>query len=841
MSDYTPMIQQYLRIKANYPDMLLFYRMGDFYELFFDDAKSAAKLLDITLTARGRESSHPVPMAGVPYHAAENYIGKLIKQGLSVAICEQIGDPANANGQPIERQVTRILTPGTVSDAAFLDEKKSTILLALFFGKKIGLAYLELSSGKFFLQEVPNKEILISELIRIAPSELLIEENVNAEFLSAHSFYVKRRSPWFFDREAGIRLLIEQMQTKDLKAYGCEHLDDAMGAAAALLQYVKETQKQALPHLNTLIVENNDESLMIDASSRRHLEINMNLSSGKENTLVSILDKTKSAMGSRLLKNWLNRPILDKKVLQSRLNVITNFHQNCAYLSLHELINEICDIERILTRIALKSAKPRDLTALRKTLTLLPEIKSILSNTQCERLTELNNLIDSFQFLSDLLQRAIAEEPSVVIRDGNVIAEQFDAELDELRSISNNASDFLIKLEEEERQKTNLSTLKVGYNRVHGYYIELSQTQAKNAPSYYQRRQTLKNAERFITPELKSFEEKALTAKEHALALEKIIYEKILTSFIPFIKPLQETANAIAEIDVLATFAERAITLNWCCPTFSEKHCLKIKNGRHPVVEEAIKEPFVPNDIALDEEKRMLMITGPNMGGKSTYMRQTALIVLLSHVGSFVPAECAEIGSFDRIFTRIGASDDLASGRSTFMVEMTETAFILNHLTDKSLVLIDEIGRGTSTFDGLALAFATAKEFAKRNAFTLFATHYFELTNLVKEFPSIVNVHLDATEEKDQLIFLHRVARGPANKSYGIQVAKLAGMPIQVINEAKRKLKELERVTPNLPEIDDGQKQDEPEVVKLLRKINPDELNPKEALEWIYELKQKTQ
>lgn len=842
--EHTPMMQQYLRIKADYPDTLLFYRMGDFYELFFDDAKKAAALLGITLTARGRESNHPIPMAGVPFHSADNYIAKLIRQGLSVAICEQVGETKNNQG-PMTREVVRILTPGTVSDAAFLEDNKDTIVAALHYArKKFGIALMDVSAGRFVLQELESEEALLSELARISPAELLVNEDHEWSMLQSYKNQLRRRAPWYFDVDVGTRLLTEQMQTHDLQAFGCHQFNAALSASGALLQYAKETQRKALPHIRTIHIEKREDSLMIDSASRRHLEISNNLSGSHEHTLLSVLDQTKTAMGGRLLRRWINRPIRDVKQLIGRQEAIAQCIATHAHLHLSELLNQVVDIERIVARIALRSAKPRDLTTLRATLEILPYIKAHIVSIKSERIATLAQSLDTFPLLLDLLRRGIIDEPPVTIRDGGVIAQGYNSELDELRGLSENAGDFLIKLEEQERARTGCATLKVGYNRVHGYYIELSRVKSPTIPDHYQRRQTLKNAERFITPELKAFEDKALSAKERALHLEKTLYDALLSEFMPYIEGLQKTADALSELDVLANFADRALQLNWCCPTLTDEIGIHIDAGRHPVIEAVSNHPFVPNDLSLHDNLRMLMITGPNMGGKSTYMRQIALIVLLAHVGSYVPAQRAIIGPIDRIFTRIGASDDLASGRSTFMVEMTETATILNSATQHSLVLMDEIGRGTSTFDGLSLAFATAKELAQKiRAFTLFATHYFELTTLADELPLIANVHLDATEEKDKLIFLHRVSHGPANQSYGIQVAKLAGIPMTVIAEAKRKLSQLEQATVvmSLHGIKPTQQSffDAPEskTMQLLKLINPDELSPKEALQCLYELK----
>ncbi len=843
--DHTPMMQQYLRIKADYSHMLLFYRMGDFYELFYDDAQKAARLLDITLTARGQSAGKPIPMAGVPFHSAESYIAKLLRQGLSVAICEQIGEPKPGAG-PVERQVVRILTPGTVSDAAFLNDNQDNLLVALHANKDcFGLAVLDISGGRFLLLEVQGEEALCSELARLKPAELLISEEREMTILQDYQREIKRRPPWEFDEETSLRLLTEQMQTYDLSGFGCLEMTVALCAAGCLLQYAKDTQRVSLPHIRAIQVERQEESLILDAATRRNLELVTNLSGGHENTLSSILDYTQTAMGSRLLKRWLNRPMRDHAVLSERQQSIQQLMAHHAYASLQKRLRGVADLERILARIALKTARPRDLIALRNTLALLPELQQQLMPFVTVRLQQLKSVITEFKDLHDLLMRAIIAEPPVTIRDGGVIARGYDNELDELLDISENAGGFLLALEEREKQRTNLSTLKVGYNRVHGYYIEISRVQAQSVPVDYIRRQTLKNAERFITPELKAFEDKALSARDRALQREKMLYETLLLQLIPSIPDLHASANAIAELDVLTNFAERAAHLNWCCPELHHEPGIEISEGRHPVIEQVSTQAFVPNDVKLDHQQRMLIITGPNMGGKSTYMRQIALIVLLAHIGSYVPAQKAKIGMIDRIFTRIGAADDLASGRSTFMVEMTETANILHNATPYSLVLMDEIGRGTSTFDGLSLAWACAHYLAQGiRAFTLFATHYFELTALADEMSGVQNVHLDATEHGEKIIFLHTVQPGPANQSYGIQVALLAGVPRAVIQRAKQKLQQLELKAYHQSAATDPKQQDlfaEPEqdhpVITQIKEINPDQLTPKEALDMLYQLK----
>jgi DNA mismatch repair protein MutS len=841
VKNHTPMMQQYLRIKADYPQMLLFYRMGDFYELFYEDAQKASRLLDITLTARGHSAGNPIPMAGVPFHSAESYIAKLLRQGLSIAICEQVGDPKTSVG-PVERQVVRILTPGTVSDAAFLDERQDTLLVALHAHQNhFGIATLDISSGRFHLLEVGGQEALFSELERLQPSEILMSEDYRLDFLEGKSV-VRRRPSWEFELETAVRLLTQQMQTLDLAGFGCADMPNALCAAGALLYYARETQRASLPHIRAIYCERREDSLILDAATRRNLEIITNLSGNEENTLVSVFDKTATAMGSRLMKRWLSRPLRDKKVLRERQETIQNLCVNRHFLTIHALLRGVGDLERIMARVALKTARPRDLIELRVTLGVLPSLQTALKKTDARLLCTLSHAIAEFPALYALLMKAIIENPPVTIREGGVIAEGYDAELDELLALSENAGSFLIALEEREKKRTGLSTLKVGYNRVHGFYIEISRLQAAQAPMDYIRRQTLKNAERFITPELKVYEDKALSSRELALAREKKLYDELLEKIAVDLVRLQDCASGLAELDVMTNLAERADSLQLCCPILTDDADIHIIAGRHPIVEAVSKNPFVPNDARLNESRRMLMITGPNMGGKSTYMRQVALIILLAHVGSFIPAKSATIGAVDRIFTRIGAADDLASGRSTFMVEMTETANILHNATSQSLVLLDEIGRGTSTFDGLSLAYACAEYLAgKTKALTLFATHYFELTALADEIPFIANIHFDATEHHDKIVFLHSVSEGPANQSYGIQVAQLAGVPREVITRAKLKLAELEKSSQvaaiPVRQMDLLQAvQVEHPIFTQLKKINPNELTPMQALEVVFGL-----
>ncbi|GAB5605887.1 DNA mismatch repair protein MutS [Sideroxyarcus sp. TK5] len=835
----TPMMQQYLRLKADHLDKLLFYRMGDFYELFHDDAVRVAKLLDITLTQRGASNGQPIKMAGVPYHAAEQYLARLVKMGESVAICEQIGDPATSKG-PVERKVVRIVTPGTVTDSALLEEKRDNLLLALHQSRnEVGLAWLNLASGQFTLAEVDAKQ-LPAELERLQPSEILFAESSAApQFKNAAN---KSLPDWHFERDTAHRALCQQFGTRDLAGFGCEEFTLGLSAAGALLGYAKLTQGQSIAHIRSAQVYHADQFVRMDAATRRNLEITQTLRGEPAPTLLSLLDTCATNMGSRLLAHWLHHPLRNRNVLRARLDAVDELDEK--HSTVHQQLKPSVDVERITARIALKSARPRDLSGLRDTLKQLPELHTTLAGISAPRLQQLTNELQADAALVELLQKTIKDEPSSVLREGGVIADGYDAELDELRGIQTNCGDFLLALEKRERERTGIDKLKVEYNRVHGFYIEVSTANADKVPDDYRRRQTLKNVERYITPELKAFEDKALSANDRALAREKYLYDQLLDALAPSIPQLQRIAAAIAELDVLATFAERAATLNFSAPQFSDDAQLVIKQGRHPVVEAQV-ETFTPNDTQLGDARRMLLITGPNMGGKSTYMRQVAIIALLAHVGCFVPAEAAVLGEIDQIFTRIGASDDLASGRSTFMVEMTEAANILHNATDKSLVLVDEIGRGTSTFDGLALAYAIARHLLELNcSYTLFATHYFELTRLAEEFKQLANVHLAAVEHQHTIVFLHSVNEGAASQSYGLQVAALAGVPNSVIRNAKKQLVKLEQnsaaqnpqgdlfaAVPEAPE------PEEHPLVSALRDLQPDEMSPKEALERIYQLK----
>lgn len=848
---HTPMMQQYLRLKAENPDILLFYRMGDFYELFYDDAKKAAQLLDISLTARGKSAGQPIPMAGVPYHAVEGYLAKLVQLGESVAICEQVGDPATSKG-PVERKVVRIVTPGTVSDEALLPEKQDNLIVAIYQKKNVfGLASLDLPSGLFQISEHNSLKGLLSEIQRMSIAELLYDE----EFADISSINIKsglrRRPIWEFEFETSYQLLCNQFKTKDLRAFGVEKSPIAICAAGCLLNYVKETQRTELPHINRISLIQDSDAIILDAATRRNLELTENLSGGNDFTLSWVLNHCATAMGSRLLKRWIHQPIRNIETLTARQDTIETLIDSDIIEELHPLLRNIGDLERILARVALRTARPRDLTRLRTALEHLPVITQLLAQINSPLFEQKLEQLGNFEPLYQLLMEALVEVPPLLIRDGGVIAEGYHSELDEWRMLSAGATRYLEELELREREATGIDTLKIGFNAVHGYYIQISRGQANKAPIHYVRRQTLKNAERYIIPELKEYEDKVLKSKGAALALEKQLYDALFDAIMPKLQELQASAKALSELDVLNNLSQQALSLNYVKPHFSSETVIEIEAGRHPVVEQVMTDPFIANPLTLTTHQHLLIITGPNMGGKSTYMRQTALITLMAYIGSFVPAKSALIGPIDRIFTRIGASDDLASGRSTFMVEMSELANILHQATDKSLVLIDEIGRGTSTYDGLSLAWASVEWLAKQQrAMTLFATHYFELTDLADLIAGVENIHLGAIEHQGKIAFMHSIEKGAASKSYGIAVAELAGVPKNVLQLAKSKLRQLEKSGQQinhpqneLPLFSESSEietknmiNQDNELTELLNQLEPDELTPKQALSYIYQI-----
>ncbi|MDR2244858.1 MAG: DNA mismatch repair protein MutS [Burkholderiales bacterium] len=852
---------QYLGFKAEHPDKLVFYRMGDFYELFFEDAERAARLLDITLTARGHSAGRPIPMAGVPFHAVEQYLARLMRLGETVVMVEQIGNPATSKG-PVERKVMRIVTPGTLTDASLLDARRDRPLAACVIdGHRAGIAWLNFASGRFTLTEVATREVG-ALLERIEPAEWLIADDDNAALCPAYALPPRLLPPWHFSLESSRRVLLKQLDVASLDVFGVADIPAAVRAAGALIAYANTTQTTPLAHIATLHVEDHHQALQLDNATRRSLEITATLSGEASPTLLSILDTCRTAAGSRLLRLWLTQPLRNPYEAIARHDATDALIAQSQVTRDASLLFKRCaDVERIAARIALKTARPRDLSGLRDTLDLLPSFRQLVASFETPMLVNIHAAFDVDPQWYKLIFKAIMTEPATHLRDGGVIAGGFDAELDELRAIDRGCGTFLLDLERRERERTGISTLKVEYNRVHGFYIEVTHANSEKVPDDYRRRQTLKNAERYITPELKTFEDKALSAQERALAREKWLYDQLLDTLAAAVPALQQAAIALAQLDVLSTLSQRAVALNLVRPQFSETPGLAIEAGRHLVVEQQV-DHFIPNDVALDSERRLLIVTGPNMGGKSTYMRQTATIALLAYCGVFVPAQRAVIGPLDAIFTRIGASDDLAGGRSTFMVEMTEAAFILNRATEKRLVLIDEIGRGTSTFDGLALAWAIAHRLAEHNrSLTLFATHYFELTALPSEIDGCANIHFDAVEHKEGIVFLHSVAEGPASQSYGLQVARLAGVPRETLKQARNYLSRLEKIgvrdsrqgdlfaprmmpthdAPSLSDTETGAAHHEAELYKAVDTIDPDTLTPREALDWIYALKKMVQ
>jgi DNA mismatch repair protein MutS len=848
---HTPMMQQYLRIKADFPETLVFYRMGDFYELFYDDARKANRLLDITLTSRGNSGGEPVAMAGVPVHSVEGYLAKLIRMGEAVAICEQVGDVATAKG-PVERKVVRVVTPGTVTDTELLADKRDALLLAVSKqGKGFGLAWLALTSGELGLSECAEAE-LGSWLARLAPAEVLVDRESVPAALAQARVTVTHRPAWQFDAALGLRKLCEQLRVASLAGFDAQDLRAAHAAAAALLSFAEHTQGQALAHVRTLGVQRASDLLTLPPTTHRNLELTQTLRGEDAPTLLSLLDSCRTGMGSRTLRHWLTHPQRERRAATQRHDAIDALH-TAQLEALRDALRGISDVERITARLALRQVRPRELTGLRATLHALPGLRERVPLGEATLLDMLGEALTPPEAILALLSTAIADEPAVLLRDGGVIAPGFDAELDELRGIGQNCDAFLLALEARERARTGITNLRVQFNKVHGFYIEVTQGQAAKVPTDYQRRQTLKNAERFITPELKAFEDKALSAQDRALAREKLLYEQLLDQLQEHIEPLSALARALAGLDALAALAERALTLNWCRPEFAREPCIRIEAGRHPVVEARLLETtgasFIANDCRLDAAQKMLVITGPNMGGKSTFMRQVALIALLAAIGSFVPARACRLGPIDAIHTRIGAADDLANAQSTFMLEMTEAAAIIHGATEHSLVLMDEIGRGTSTFDGLARASAIATHLVERTrAFTLFATHYFELTELPAKHERALNMHVSAAETHasggDEIVFLHELQPGPASRSYGVQVARLAGMPASLLRQARATLEALEAskhaadaqidlfaAPPPAPP------REASPLDAALAALDPDMLSPKEALAALYELK----
>ena len=841
-SAHTPVMQQYLRIKAEHPDGLLFYRMGDFYELFFDDARRAANLLGIVLTSRGESAGERIPMAGVPAHAADGYLARLLRLGETVVVCEQVGDPATSKG-PVAREVTRILTPGTLSEEALLNDRQECLLAALCGTVEgpFGLAWLEVSSGSFRTLEAPDRATLEDELARLKPAELLLQEGLPA-LADGLAPVQRNRAAWHFAAEQAAHALCARFGLKTLSGLGLDGAPLALGAAGCVLAYAEQSHCGPLPHLALPVFEQRSARIAMDPATRRHLALVDSPEGDASPTLASLMDSTQTTMAARLLRRWLVGPIRDQDTLRLRLQTVDVLLASPQLMVLRDLLASMADIERIAGRIALRAARPRELGQLRDSLAALPELARVLSSLEAPHVSALMTALVGLEAEASLLARALVEHPPTLLREGGVFAAGYDATLDSLRDTTAESTDFLLELERRERERTGIAGLKVGFNRVHGYYIELSRTRGDEVPADYHRRQTLKGVERYITPELKRFETRMLGASDEALSRERSLYDALLARLDTVTPALLACARSVAEIDVLACFAERAATLGFSCPTFSQNPGLEIRRGRHPLVEHFGAGEFVANDLVFDEQRRMLVITGPNMGGKSTYMRQAALIAVLAHCGSFVPAEAACFGPLSRIHSRIGAHDLLARGQSTFMVEMAETAYILHHATPDSLVLVDEIGRGTSTFDGMSLAWATAEHLATHNrSMTLFATHYFELTAIAATHPGVVNVRMDALEHGEKVIFMHAVREGPANQSYGLAVALLAGVPRQVVDAARRRLTELQQryvreVEAQAPQLPLAVPARSP-VLEMLASAEPDDLSPREAHALLVRLK----
>jgi len=837
---HTPVMRQYLSFKAQFPDTLLFFRMGDFYELFFDDARKVARLLNIALTKRGKSAGEPIPMAGVPYHAVDNYLAKLVRMGESIVICEQVGDPGTCKG-PLERQVSRIITPGTITDEALMEDREDNLLASVHESRnRFGLSVLDLGSGRFSLLECEDIHALYSELNRIAPAELLCSNTCNILESLQKNYNLTCCEPWKFDHDSAVDRICSQFSVNDLAVFGCTNMSLAISAAGCLLDYACHTQQGELVHLQRPRIEQDQQYIIMDEVCRKNLELVRSVNGERNHTLKSAIDTTHTAMGSRLLTRWITQPIRDQAILKRRYSAVETLLYNRCFIDFIPAMQTMADIERISSRIALKSARPRDLVALRDSLAVLPEIRARLEQLDSPGLDELHHSLPDMTATYELLSEAVVDSPPVTLRDGGVINSGYDPELDEFRSLSDDATSYMQALEQRERDRTDITALKVGYNRVHGYYIEISRTQSHNIPEDYQRRQTLKSTERFITPELKEFEDKVLSARDKALAREKYLYTSLLDKLAEQLNDLQVAGAAIAQLDVLLCFSERAETLNLCKPDLVDRTGLNIINGRHPVVEQIQSGTFIGNDLELNQDRLMLIVTGPNMGGKSTYMRQSALIVIMAHMGCFVPADKAEIGPVDRIFTRIGASDDLAAGKSTFMVEMTETAYILDNASRNSLVLMDEIGRGTSTFDGLALAWACAEYLAlTTGAMTLFATHYLELTSLANKLDGVNNVYLDVIEHQEKIVFLYRVKDGCANRSYGLQVASLAGIPVPVIEKARAQMTDMKQVptTGSEPSTQTDLFHKTTALEDFLHTLDVDNITPKQALDALYEMK----
>jgi DNA mismatch repair protein MutS len=798
----TPMLQQYFRAKAEYPEALLMMRVGDFYELYGEDAEIAARELEIVLTGRDDGKNGRVPMAGVPYHAVERYVARLVQKGYKVALMDQMEDPRFARGL-VKRKVTRVLTPGTVLEDSMLEERSNNYLVAAVAGEKLsGLGVVDVSTGEFLATEIRGELSLariVQEIVRLQPAECLVPKDATdlaAAIEEACNATVTLYDPQeYADRRDARQLLLQHFQTQSLRGFGCEDYSVGLEAAAMVLRYLKRNQVSALQHIRTLSTYSVDNFMYLDAAARRNLELTRSLVDGsRKGTLIEVLDMTRTAMGARLLRRWLDEPLQDIEAIETRLQCVQELvNDSLTREEVRHQLGRLGDLERMTSRIATGVASPRDLAALRQSLQVLPELHAALQPVQTPRLQHLREAIRGMPDLVGFIARAIVDDPPATLKDGGVIRDGFHAELDAIRRAQREGKQWIAELEMRERERTGIPSLKVGYNAVFGYYIEVSKPHLSKVPADYLRKQTTVNGERFITPELKEMEAQITGAEERALILEQELFSMVREEVALHAPEILDIARAVAELDVLANFAEVAVRNDYHRPVVHLGTHIRIRNGRHPVVERFGIQTFIPNDCVLDDEQRMIVLTGPNMSGKSTYLRQVALICLMAHIGSFVPADEAEIALIDRIFTRVGAHDELATGQSTFMVEMTETATILNHATERSLVVLDEIGRGTSTYDGLAIAWAVAEALVQIGCKTLFATHYHYLNELANLMPGVRNYRVAVKEQGEQIIWLHKVLPGGTDKSYGIQVARMAGVPPEVVARAQEILRDLER------------------------------------------------
>lgn len=875
MTEYTPMMQHYLKTHEEYKDCILFYRLGDFYEMFFDDAKVVSKELELTLTGKSCGTEERAPMCGIPYHAAETYLTRLVKKGYKVAICEQVEDPKLAKGM-VKREVTRVVTPGTTLNAQALDETKNNYIMCIaYIGDHYGISSADITTGDYYVTEVDSERKLLDEVNKYQPTEIICNEAFYIsgididDMKNRMGIVIYSLDAWYFSDETAQMTLKDHFKVRDLEGLGLADYDSGVVAAGALLKYLYETQKTTLSNLVAIHPYTTGKFMIIDSSTRRNLELVETLrEKQKRGSLLWVLDKTRTAMGARTLRSFVEQPLIERTEIEERYDAIDEFNTNAITREeIREYLNPVYDLERLITRVTYQTANPRDLIAFRNSIHMLPPIKTLMSDFQSPLLKRLYEQMDTLDELYELIERSIAEEPPLTLHDGGILKEGYNEEVDRLRKAKTDGKSWLADLEAKEREKTGIKNLKIKYNKVFGYYLEVTNSFKDLVPDYFTRKQTLANAERFITPELKELEDVILGAEDKLIVLEYELFREVRQKVADEVVRIQKTAKAVAQIDVFASLATVAEQNNYCRPKLNEKGLIDIKDGRHPVVERMIQnEMFVANDTYLDNgSNRVSIITGPNMAGKSTYMRQSALIVLMAQIGSFVPAKSAKIGIVDRIFTRVGASDDLASGQSTFMVEMSEVANILRNATSNSLLILDEIGRGTSTFDGLSIAWAVVEHISNPRllgAKTLFATHYHELTELEGKLNSVNNYCIAVKEKGDDIVFLRKIVKGGADKSYGIQVAKLAGVPDNVIERAKEIVEELsnnditeivqnisaegssKRSKPKLDEVDLEQislldTMDNDTILNELKELDLGQMTPIEAMNKLYELQNK--